>query len=274
MQMIQFKIDDTLCIRCGECATDCPAGIIAMNDTPEITNEQGCFKCLHCYAVCPTGALSILGNNPDSEVSLADQLPHAEKVSNLIRWRRSVRRYKDENLTPELIDELLQTACHAPTGVNACEVLFTVVRDKAFMEKLSKEILERLVAIEAAGKLPEGFLGQYLALVVEVWKTEGRDIILRGAPHLLLTSAPKTAPCPIQDTHIALATFELAAASHGVGTLWDGLFMMALAVCPDLVKQLGIPSDHSIGYAMLFGKPAVEYHRIAKRGPAKVNYLG
>jgi hypothetical protein len=46
-------------------------------------------------------------NNPESEVSLADQLPRAEKVSNLIRWRRSVRRYKDENLTPELIDELL-----------------------------------------------------------------------------------------------------------------------------------------------------------------------
>jgi len=28
--MIQFKIDDTLCIRCGESATDCPAGIIAI----------------------------------------------------------------------------------------------------------------------------------------------------------------------------------------------------------------------------------------------------
>lgn len=272
--MLQFTIDDALCVRCGECAADCPAGIIVMNDTPEITDEQGCFKCLHCYAVCPTGALSILGNNPEGEVSLVGQLPSAEKVSNLIRWRRSVRRYKDENLAPELIDELLQTACHAPTGVNACEVLFTVVRDKAFMEQLSKATMEHLAAVAAAGELPEGFLGQYLALVVDVWKTEGRDIILRGAPHLLLTSAPKTAPCPVQDTHIALATFELVAASHGLGTLWDGLFMMALTVYPDLIEQLGIPSDHVIGYAMLFGKPAIEYHRVAKRGPAKVNYLG
>ena len=272
--MLQFTIDDALCVRCGECAADCPAGIIAMNDIPEITNEPGCFQCLHCYAVCPTGALSILGNNAADEASRAEQLPGAEQVSNLIRWRRSIRRYKDENLSPELIDELLQTACHAPTGVNAREVLFTVVRDKAFMGKLSKEILGRLAAIAEAGKLPEGFLGQYLALVVEVWKTAGQDIILRGAPHLVLTSAPKNAPCPVQDTHIALATFELAAASHGIGTLWDGLFMMTLAVCPDLVEQLGIPSDHTIGYAMLFGKPAVEYHRVAKRGPAKVNFLG
>ena len=148
------------------------------------------------YAVCPTGALSILGNNPDNEVSLADQLPHTEKVSNLIRWRRSVRRYKDENLTPELIDELLQTAFHAPTGVNASEVLFTVVRDKAFMEKLSKEMIERLAAVEAAGNMPEGFLGQYLALVVEVWKTEGRDIILRGAPHPAFDQRSKNRSLP------------------------------------------------------------------------------
>lgn len=272
--MLQLTIDDARCVRCGECASECPAGIIAMNDIPEIIDEQRCFRCLHCYAVCPTGALSILGNDPDGDASLADQLPSAQSVSNLIRWRRSVRRYKDENLAPELIDELVQTACHAPTGVNARDVLFTVVRDKGFMEQLSREVMARLTAIEEAGKLPEGFLGQYLALVVEMWKAEGRDIILRGAPHLVLTSAPKTAPCPVQDTHIALATFELAAASHGIGTLWDGLFMMALAICPDLVERLGIPADHMIGYAMLFGKPAVEYHRVAKRGPAQVNYLG
>ncbi|MGD9948389.1 MAG: hypothetical protein AB7U29_07905 [Desulfobulbus sp.] len=133
---------------------------------------------------------------------------------------------------------------------------------------LRKELMERLAAIEAAGNLPEDFLGQYLALVVEVWKTVGGDIILRGAallkPFLALFRTP-TSLWPHSNWQ---------AASHGVGTLWDGPFMMALAICPDLVEQLGIPSDHTIGYAMLFGKPAVEYHRITKRGPAKVNYLG
>jgi hypothetical protein len=111
------------------------------------------------------------------------------------------------------------------------------------MESLSKEMLERLVAVGSAGKIPEGLAGQYLDLVFEIWKTEDRDIILRGAPHLLLTSTPMNVPCPVQDIHIALATFELAAASHGLGTLWNGMFMMALAACPDLLERLGIPSD-------------------------------
>jgi nitroreductase/NAD-dependent dihydropyrimidine dehydrogenase PreA subunit len=272
--MLQFTIDETLCVQCGECAADCPAGIIAMGDVPKIVNEQGCYKCLHCYAVCPTGALSILGNDPQGEESLAGQLPSSGQVSNLIKWRRSVRRYKDENLPTSLIDELLETTCHAPTGVNARNVLFTVVKDKAFMADLSKEILGRLTELQEAGKLPGGLVGQYLGWVVNVWKTEGRDVVLRGAPHLLLTSAPKDAPCPVQDTHIALATFELLANSYGLGTLWDGLLMMALAVCPDLAERLRIPADHMLGYAMLFGRPAVEYHRVAKRGPARVNMLG
>ncbi len=272
--MLQFSIDESLCIRCGECAADCPAGIIALDDLPKITDEQRCYKCLHCYAVCPTGALSILGHNPQGGVSLAGQLPPAGQMANLIRWRRSVRRYKDENLSSALIEELLETASQAPTGVNARDVLFTVVTDKAYMAELSKDVLSSLTALAESGGLPDGLAGQYLGWIVNTWKTEGRDAILRGAPHLLVTSAPKDAPCPVQDTHIALATFELLAQSHGLGTLWDGLFMMALAVCPEIIQRLGIPADHTLGYAMLFGKPAVEYHRPASRGPANVHRLG
>jgi nitroreductase len=108
---------------------------------------------------------------------------------------------------------------------------------------------------------------------VKVWRTEGRDAIFRGAPHMLLTSTPPGVPCAVQDAHIALTTFELLASSHGLGTLWDGMFMMALAVCPELRDTLRIPADHAIGYAMLFGRPDVQYHRPVKRGPAKVNIL-
>ena len=50
--------------------------------------------------------------------------------------------------------------------------------------------------------------------------------------------------------------------------------MMALAVCPEILETLRIPDDHTLGYAMLFGRPAVHYQRPARRGPARVNMLG
>ena len=270
--MIDFSIDREKCIQCGECAADCPAGIIAMGDFPEMTDEGRCYRCLHCFTVCPTGAVSILGLTPE-ESDPAKDLPSPAQMTDLIKWRRSVRRYRDENVPTALIDELVRTTCHAPTGVNAQGVVFTVVRDKAFMDTLRRETLKRLGSMVDAGKLPDGLVGQYLGFAVRAWRTEGRDAIFRGAPHMLLTSTPPGVPCAVQDAHIALTTFELLASANGLGTLWDGMFMMALAICPQLRETLRIPADHAIGYAMLFGRPDVQYHRPVKRGPATVNIL-
>ena len=271
--MIQFCIDEELCIQCGECAEDCPTGVIAIDDYPVITDETDCIQCQHCLAVCPTGAVSILGNKPDDSSLLAVNMVAPSKLEVLIKGRRSVRRYRDKDLPSELIDELLEVANHAPTGVNAQGVLFTVVKEGAVMDSLRKEVMTELEKLQGKGTLPNGIVGQYLGAAVTSWQEEGKDIVFRGAPHLLVTSAPEEVPCPVQDTHIALTTFQLMAHARGVGTVWDGIFMMALSVCPGLVARLGIPENHIIGYAMVFGEPAVEYHRTVQRGKARVNVV-
>jgi hypothetical protein len=51
------------------------------------------------------------------------------------------------------------------------------------------------------------------------------------------------------------------------------MVMMALSLIPSLASRLGIPENHSVGYAMVFGEPAVEYHRTVQRGPASVNIV-
>jgi nitroreductase/NAD-dependent dihydropyrimidine dehydrogenase PreA subunit len=271
--MIQFRVDEERCIQCGECAADCPAAIIVMDGYPKVIDEARCYRCQHCLAVCPTAAVSVLGKDPEASIKLAGNLPDPAQLEILIKGRRAVRRYTGKELPGALIDELLEIAWHAPTGVNSQSVLFTVVREAKVMAKLREEVMGGVAELKAAGKLPEGFVGQYMGMAVKAWQEEGRDIIFRGAPHLLLTSAPKNSPCPVQDTHIALATFQLIAHAKGVGTVWDGLFMMAMSLLPGLDRRLGIPEDHLLGYAMAFGEPAVEYHRTVQRGPALVNVV-
>lgn len=271
--MIQFKIDEALCTQCGECVAECPAEVIAMDEYPKIINEEGCFRCQHCLAVCPTGAVSVLGRDPADSISLAGNLPEPAHLEALIKGRRSVRRYTGKDLPQALIDELLEISWHAPTGINNQSVLLTVVRDGKVMAKLREEVMTMLAEKRLAGGFPEGLVEQYLSAAVTGWQEEGRDILFRGAPHLLLTSAPKDSPCPVQDTHIALTTFQLMAHARGVGTVWDGMVMMALAVCPELIERLGIPEDHLVGYAMVFGEPVVEYQRTVQRGPAQVNVV-
>jgi len=90
--MIQFRIDEERCTQCGECAADCPAGIIAMDGYPKITDEARCYRCQHCLAVCPVGAVSVLGKNPEDSIQLAGNLGDPGQLENLIKGRRAGRR--------------------------------------------------------------------------------------------------------------------------------------------------------------------------------------
>lgn len=265
--MLHFIVEDRRCTRCRQCVAECPSRIIQQGGRalPFIAPEQEtlCIHCQHCMAVCPTAALSILGRHPDdSPRVMADLLPTLDQMTMLVRSRRSIRRYRDENVDRALIDRLLSALANAPTGVNRQELTFTVLGDKAVMQRFRERMLAGLSAAFEAGKVPERFT--YLQRAVTAWAADRTDVILRGAPHLLVVSAPPDAPCPQQDVALALAYFELMAQSAGLGTVWCGMLSMALAVLPELKDVLGLPANH-VYYAMLFGPPAVRFPRTVQR---------
>ena len=271
--MLQFTIDSSRCTRCGACAADCPAVIITMSgDLPAIApeKEQNCYRCQHCLAVCPTGALSICGVAPASCAPLADAFPDADRLETLIRGRRSVRRYRQENLELSQLQRLLDVAWQAPTGKNARQVLFTVVDDIEKIARLRADVMEGLAKLMRDGKLPPQL--EYFGGFVTLWEKKRVDVLFRGAPHLLITSTPRTVASPAQDCLIAMSYFELFAQTQGIGTVWNGLVTWALFdILSGMRERLGIPEDHQIGYSMSFGLPAVDYARAVQHGPAAVN---
>lgn len=270
--MTPFIIDKERCIRCGICAQDCPTGVIEMHDFP-VLNKTGCNGCQHCLAVCPTGALSVLDKKPADSTPLQGNLPAPEKMQTLIKGRRSVRHYKDENIDQETLQKLLETVWHAPTGMNAQAVQLTVIRDKDQMDTFRAETYRLLSQILPEDPATDDKATQNLRSCVDCWNAGGTDMIFRGAPHLIVASAAKTAPCAGADTLIALAYFELMAQTLGIGTVWDGRFMTALARQPKLKALLDVSDDYQIGYAMAFGKPGVNYHRTVQRGSANIKTL-
>lgn len=271
--MLDFIVSQQACTRCGFCVADCPARIIAMADGgyPAIAPEKeaACYRCQHCLAICPAAAVSILGLRPGDSLPLDGNYPAPDQMETLIKGRRSVRRYRDENLEPELLQRLLEVAWHAPTGVNSRQVLFTVVDDRDKLARLRDEVMAGLARVVRGNTLPAG-LG-FFADFVRLWEEKGIDTIFRGAPHLLVASAPRDVASPVPDCLIALSYFELYAQVNGVGTVWDGLAKWAINdLVPETRSRLGIPPDHVIGYAMAFGRPAVRYVRTVQHGPAIV----
>lgn len=274
--MLDFIINQQTCTKCGECVVDCPARIISWGDDgfPVIVAEKEatCYRCQHCLAICPTGAVSILGLKPKDSRPLAGNFPDPGQLEILIKGRRSVRRYQEENLDPGLLQQLLEVAWHAPTGVNSRQVLFTVVDDRAKMVQLRDEVLAGLAQVVKNNGLPEG--RGYFADFVRMWDEEKIDVLFRGAPHLLIASVPANVPTPLQDCVIALSYFELFAQANGVGTVWDGLAKWAINdLVPATRERLGIPADHLIGYVMAFGRPAVHYVRTVQHGPALIQRM-
>lgn len=271
---IMFKVDLESCIGCGQCASDCPAMIISMEkNIPEIAPEleQFCISCMHCVAICSEGSVEILGYGPDRGQALpSDQMPRPEQLEVLIKGRRSVRNFRDVNLDPGVIDKLIEVAWHAPSGHNDRKLLYTLVDDKGLVFDIREEAVAGLEKLIAGDALPEGM--EMFVDIVEAWKTGGKDILFRKAPHLLIVSAHEESASPLQDCMIALTTFELYAKSYGIGTIWNGLATLTITeLVPSLKKRLAIPDDHQIGYVMGFGLPAIRYERTIDRGAPQIN---
>lgn len=270
--MLNFRVNEERCVKCGECIEDCVADIIAFEgEYPAIKpgREGDCIRCQHCFAVCSEGAVSIFGLDPDNAVSLEGNLPDGEMIAALIKGRRSVRRYKKEPLDWATIQELLEVVAHAPTGINNRQNLFTVVDDPLVMEKIRQETMAGVKKAVLQGTLPKGL--EFYAGIADAWDA-GKDVIFRGAPHMLAVSTPKGGPSPEPDTLIALSYFELLAQAKGIGTLWNGLLKWAItAVVPEMQARIGIPEDHHLGYTMVFGKPDVLYYRTVQKSLDRVN---
>ena len=270
---LRFHINQELCVQCGECADDCPYHIITLAAGFPALNHgrtHHCIGCQHCMAICPTGALSIFGLDPQASLPLPEGLPSAAQTEALIRGRRSIRRFLPDPLSAEEIDRLLRTVANAPTGKNRRQTLVTLVDNPNDMDRLRQRTMTALRRVVAERRLPRE--ASYFRHVVRAWD-QGRDIIFRGAPHLVTVTASETDGTAQADALIALTYFELMAAAMGLGTLWNAMIHQVFALAPeaDFYELLGLPEDHVRAPFLLLGRPAMRYHRTVQRDEIQLN---
>jgi len=267
MTKLEFIVAEDKCCQCDACVNDCPTHIISRSgNVPTITpeSEEHCLQCQHCLAVCPAGAISIFGLKPEDSLPLtADVLPSREQMKTFVRGRRSVRKFRRENVPRELIDALLADLAHAPTGCNDRDLVFSVVDDRREIERF----LEQIVSLAENTAVIDG--SEFIRAATESYRRDKSDFFFRGAPHLLIVSPGTKAHCGQEDSVLALAYFELLAQSAGLGTTWCGMLKLAADSVKGIRELIGLePSTYF--YAMMFGYPDVKYTRTVQRDHAAV----
>ena len=261
MNFPELKVDEEKCIRCGLCIKDCIVNCLEQNGDTKIPQfrkgkEYSCIKCQHCLAVCPTGALSIWGKYPEESEDIKSGFEEA--VLNVIKSRRSIRKYKPENLDTERQNKLKNILKYAPTGVNFHNLHFSFVDDIEVMDDIRNKTNAKLIDFLANPIVKK--LSPHLAQMREPI-ANGEDIVFRGAPHMVIVSTPIKAHCIKEDPIIALSYFDLYAQSMGVGTLWCGFAYYCFKLFPDLCEYIEIPDGYKVSYVMLYGKPDIKYSR-------------
>ncbi len=262
--MKTITIDKEKCIRCGLCISDCLSSCIEFDEDnfPKMTAEERCISCQHCLAICPTGALSFNEKHPENS-----QAVDYNNILGLIKSRRSVRQYKDEEISEETFGKLKEMLPFIPTGCNSHSLHFSIVEKKSAMDTIRNRVNELLIktmSYKALAPIVNKFSKYKDAFI------NGEDVIFRGAPHMVVVSSPVTAPCATVDPIIALSYFELYAQHLGLGTCWCGFAQVCLKIFPEICEMLEIPSGYKPVYVMLLGVPAVKYQRTIQPEPYKI----
>ncbi len=271
-----FTVDQDLCRRDGLCAAVCPASLVRLDDPeglpyPLAGREAHCIRCGHCVAVCPTGALrhSLL---PIEDFPLIDRKKalSPDILTNHLRTRRSIRNFKPCPVPRETFASILDTVRHAPSGHNHQPVAWTILDGRTAVSAFLSHATEWMRE-EVRAKTP---LSRTLSLAGAVRAVDkGKDVVTRGAPHVVFAHVPAQGVTPRTDAVIAASWFEIVAHAHGVGTCFAGYLMFALKNRPELARFLEIPEGRVVPAALLAGVPKYRYRRMVPRDIPGVHYL-
>lgn len=169
------------------------------------------------------------------------------EVLKALRERRSIRRFKSEQITDEELAAVLEAGTWAPTGHGTQDPLIFAVQNP--------EICTKLRNLNAAA-----------------WGRDGVDPYY-GAPTIVLVFSRAENPNCIKDGSLVMGNMLLAAHAAGLGACWinrcDEMFQVS-EEARSLRASLGVPEDYKGVGSMALGYIA---HEAPAPRPRKEGYF-
>ncbi|MFX1272368.1 MAG: nitroreductase family protein [Promethearchaeota archaeon] len=292
-------VDVNKCNGCGECVTECPPRLFYQHEAEgKATYEEGiriCILCGHCIAVCPMDAVlfETKESDPvlefDSQKSKSSDIITPDQLMYLFRMRRSVRRFKDESLSFDDVQSVLDAMRYAPTAKNLQALQYLVLSDKAVIKMLADKVLSFLrmtmrvsdtpgigwvfrAILKDARLLKDPMVKEDMNRLFE-GQDRGVDELFYDAPAVVIVHTRDTLGMGRNETGIAVAHGMIAAEVLGLGTCWIGYAQKVMNNSGGVRKAAGIPSGHIVTGVFVVGHPHVRYYRAPPRNAVKPTYV-
>lgn len=159
--------------------------------------------------------------------------------------RRSIRKYKAEQVPEEILEEILRAGMYAPTGMGMQSPVMVVVQDA--------DMIRRLSALNAA-----------------VMGTDSDPFY--GAPTVIVVLADKSRGTCVEDGSLVMGNLLNASASLGIGSCWihRAREVFAGEEGKEILRCWGLDPDRYIGVGhCILGYAAEE----GKAKPRKEGYV-
>lgn len=132
----------------------------------------------------------------------------------MLKERRSVRKYRDEKVDRKLIEEIIETATYAPTWANSQTARYNVIEDHSLIERIATESMNGFDFNSKTVARAPGVIVLSTVKGLSGYKPDGGNEIM--------TSKGDT--WEMFDAGIAAQTLCLAAHEKGIGTVIMGIF--------------------------------------------------
>lgn len=261
---LRVIVDQEKCIGCGLCCKDCPSRVLALRGGRAAVLSDMCLKCGHCIAICPKSAVVIDGYDMN-EVKDCDKMSFGidgDVFLNAIKFRRSVRRYKDEPVEKGVIEKIIEAGRFTPTGNNKQNVRYIVAE-----KSIPTFEAEGLRTFKKLKRLA-GLLGRFVRLPYDLSKYELESgFFFHGASAVIFIVSKDTV-----NASLAAMSMELMAEAMGLGTLYVGLFARAAKMNKRIRNELGLLKKENVIACLAIGYPDVRYMRTAPRKKADIEW--
>lgn len=291
-----IQINHEKCTGCGKCVNVCSDNSLELENGKAVENlapHFGCIGCGHCMAVCPEDAIDIYGRtiSPDDLFDLPprESAANYSEVLALLQHRRSIRKFKEQPLSKEIIQQILSVAATAPMGLPPSDVNVLVFDNKEKNRAFAQDYCNYLESIKwfvsgwfstmmrpiwgkSGDEMFRGFVKPLFKVYTEGMQ-EGQNLVNYDAPLAMYFYG--SAYCDPADPIIAATYAVIAAEALGLGTcMLGGIHPMIQngKKARQFREKHGIKSKSREGLFVIFGYPAVHYQRGILRSFASLDF--